>query len=80
MLVPPDSALLGLGTPVIFICRGQEEFAHLNGKIGDVRSREAANGSLYYNVHFEEADTAPCRIEAKFLRILFELPEAESRY
>ena len=79
LLVPPDSALLVGGTPVIFICRGQEELAHLNGKIGDIHSREAANGSLYYDVHFEEADTAPCRVEAKFLRILFELPEAESR-
>ena len=60
-----------LGTPVI--CDGLKASTHLNGKIGDIRSYdEDIEG---FKIYFEEEGLEPWPLKAKFLRILFELPE-----
>jgi quinolinate synthase len=61
-----------LGTPVI--CHGYH--AHLNGKIGDVRSIDRETGKC--EVHFEIITMEPQKIKAKYLRVLFELPECQN--
>jgi len=59
----------GLGSPVI--CHGLKKATHLNGKIGEIRSYDEDNEC--FKVHFEGGGLEPMR--AKFLRIVFELPE-----
>ena len=62
-----------LGTPVI--CHGLEEDSlnHINGKIGDLRSR--GNDTGQYEIHFEDEDLEPRFVKQENIRILFELPE-----
>ena len=72
-VAPNDVSHLVFGTPVI--CTGLKQKAHLNGKIGDIRSR--GEDSDCYLVYFENEELDPQPVQAKFLRILFELPEKE---
>lgn len=73
-IAPPDDIFgLAQGTPVI--CTGLKLQTHLNGKIGDVRSRGEETDC--YLVYFEDEELDPQPVKAKFLRILFELPEKE---
>lgn len=59
------------GTPVI--CDGLKASTNLNGKMGDVRFYdEDIEG---FKIYFEEEGLEPWPVKAKFLRILFELPE-----
>jgi hypothetical protein len=67
--------ILVLGTPVI--CHGlEEEEAHLNGKIGDVRS--VSEDYNVYRVHFEEEGLGPTEVKMENLRVVFELPPVDS--
>ena len=69
-----------LGSPVV--CHGLVEapLNRLNGKIGDVRSRDKevdSYSSLFscsFKVHFEDKDLEPCFLKPENLRILFGLP------
>ena len=72
-IAPDDIFGLVQGTPVI--CTGLKQQTHLNGKIGDVRSR--GEDCDCYLVYFEDEGLDPQPVRAKFLRILFELPEKE---
>ena len=72
--VAVEDAFPALCTPVV--CHGLDDtLAHLNGKIGDIRSR--GEDSDCYLVYFENEELDPQPVQAKFLRILFELPEKE---
>lgn len=62
------------GTPVV--CHGLKSATHLNGKIGDLRSRDRLTGR--YKVHFEDKNLEPRMIKRENIRILFELPESRS--
>ena len=64
-----DVLRFALGTPVV--CDGLKKATHLNGKVGDLRYWDEDNEC--YKVHFEGGGLESMR--AKFLRILFELPE-----
>jgi hypothetical protein len=67
--------ILVLGTPVI--CHGlEEEEAHINGKIGDVRS--VSEDDTVYTVHFEEEGLEPTEVKMENLRVVFELPPVDS--
>ena len=69
-----DIVPIRLGTPVI--CHGLKgTLAHLNGKIGDLRSYEEEKDS--YEVHFEDKDPQPCFVKHAHVRIVFELPDIE---
>ncbi|KAL7527594.1 hypothetical protein ACHAWF_002237 [Thalassiosira exigua] len=61
-----------LSTPVV--CHGLAKAAHLNGKIGDIRSGNTATNR--FGVYFEDASVKPRRAEVKLenLRIVFDLP------
>ena len=71
-IYPTEDVRLTAGIPVF--CEGlEDDLSHLNGKIGDVRSRKRETGQ--YKVHFDDTD-----IEARFfnpenLRVLFRVPD-----
>ena len=73
LTIAADSFVLALGTPVI--CTGLKQQKHLNGKIGDKRLKGEETDC--YLVYFEDEELDPHSVKAKFLRILFELPEKE---
>ena len=62
-----------LGTPIV--CHGLEEILlnYLNGKIGDLQSRDGKGDS--YKVHFEHKDIEECHVKRANLQILFDLPD-----
>ncbi|KAL7547715.1 hypothetical protein ACHAWF_010993, partial [Thalassiosira exigua] len=65
-----------LGTVVI--CHGLEgSMAHLNGKLGDVRSRE--DGAHKYTVHFEDKNLEPYLVHPKNMIFVFQLPPKKER-
>ena len=69
-----DDIIIKSGTPVI--CHGLEgTLAHLNGKIGDVRSYEEERDR--YEVGFEDKNLQPRLVKQSNIRILFELPNIE---
>ena len=59
------------GTAVV--CHGLKNAAHLNGKIGDVRSRDTSNGR--FKVRFEDKSLKSALVKPENLRIVFELPD-----
>jgi hypothetical protein len=67
---PSDVILKTNGTPVI--CHGlKNTAAHLNGKIGDIRSFDETTGR--YGVYFEDESIKPKSVKPRNLRIIFEL-------
>ena len=58
-------------TPVILF--GLKKAMHLNGKVGEIRSRNEMTGR--YEVHFEDKNLTPHMILRENFSILFELPE-----
>ena len=59
------------GTAVI--CHGLKNAAHLNGKIGDIRSRDNSTGR--FMVRFEDKSLKSALVKPENLRIVFELPD-----
>lgn len=57
------------GTPVV--CHGLKNAAHLNGKIGDVRSFD--DKIERYGVHFEDKNLKSALVKPENLQIVFEL-------
>ena len=69
--VATENIFPALGTPVV--CHGLESAPHLNGKIGDLKSRD--NKTDCYGIHFEDKGLESCSVKRKNIRILFELPD-----
>ena len=70
--VAVEDAFPALGTHVV--CHSLDDtLAHLNGKIGDIRSR--LDDSDIYLVHFEDEDLGLCLVQRRHIQILFELPD-----
>jgi hypothetical protein len=69
---PTEVILKSNGVPVV--CHGlKNNAAHLNGKIGDIRSFDETTGR--YGVYFEDESIKPRSVKPRNLRILFELPD-----
>ena len=58
-------------TPVLLF--GLKKVKHLNGKVGEIRSRNEMTGR--YEVHFEDKNLKPHMILRDNFRIVFDLPE-----
>lgn len=67
----PNDVVIAPGMPVI--CHGLKNKAHLNGKIGDVRSFDGK--TLLYVVRFEDKSLKSAFVKQENLRIVFDLPD-----
>ena len=73
--IPRTSVSPAIGCPVI--CHGLVNAAHLNGKLGDVRSISFCKDSdreVRLGVHFEDKSLKPAAVKPGNLRIAFVLP------
>ena len=73
--IPSTSVSPAIGCPVI--CHGLVNAAHLNGKLGDVRSISFSKDSdrvVRLGVHFEDMSLKPAAVKPGNLRIAFVLP------
>lgn len=66
-----DGFVMATGTPVV--CQGLKSAAHLNGKLGDVRSFNMDTGR--YAIRFEDRSLGTVSVRPVNLRIAFDLPE-----
>jgi hypothetical protein len=71
LTVESNALFLVVGTPVI--CHGLKNSAHLNGKIGDIRSFDSE--TMRYGVYFDDKSIIPKRVKGTSLSIMFDLPE-----